>query len=161
MSSDLERMQLAGPRRSDALRRFHQQLAEWGLKMPDVEPLVLDFGLGDFDRVGLIECWLANEIQAGYCGKYLFVFDGQQCPVHNHVQKHETFFVVKGRLGMTVDNRCRTMQEGDLLAMPAGWVHSFTGVGNALILEVSTPCLPDDNRFHDPRIDALRKRGAS
>ena len=38
----------------------------------------------EFDRVGLIEFWIANEKEAGYCGKYLFAFDGQQCPAHSH-----------------------------------------------------------------------------
>ncbi len=60
--------------------------------MPPHEPLVSDFGLGDFYETGLIEYWVANEIQAGYCGKLLFVFGGQTCPMHWHKRKHETFF---------------------------------------------------------------------
>jgi hypothetical protein len=33
--------------------------------MPPVDPLVLDFGLGDFYRTGLIEHWVANATSAG------------------------------------------------------------------------------------------------
>ena len=143
---------LHGPEASEALAAMRAQLAAWGLVMPAVEPLVLDFGLGEFPHVGLIETWLANEIEAGYCGKCLFVADGQTCPTHHHRQKHETFFVVKGRVAMTLDGVARAMAEGELLAVPPGVAHRFTGVGPALLLELSTPCVIDDNFFENQDI---------
>ena len=152
MSKDVDLMQLEGYERENALARHARQIYDWGLAMPLVEPLVMDFGLDKFAKVGLIEYWIANEIQAGYCGKYLFLFDGQRCPFHDHQQKHETFFVVKGKVQMTVDGNNRIMNEGDVLAMPPGQKHSFAGIGNALVLEISTPCHVNDNRFHDPAI---------
>ena len=54
---------------------------------------------------------------------------------------------------MTTDSQ-RTLSPGDVMAMPPGVVHSFTAQGNALILELSTPCLVDDNTFQDPAIAA-------
>lgn len=152
MSSQIDKIQLSGNLRREALARFASQLEQWELKMPAVDPLVWDFGQGDFYRVGLIEYWLANEIDAGYCAKYLFVFNGQQCPLHGHTQKHETFFIVRGKVTMVANGKERIMTEGDLLTMPPGQVHSFTGMGNALILEISTPCLVSDNQFQDPKI---------
>ena len=152
MSSQIDRMQIPEKLRREALRRCAEQVAQWGLKMPSIEPLVMDFGQGDFYRIGLIEYWIANEIDAGYCGKYLFLFDGQQCPFHGHKQKHETFYIVKGQVRMVVDEKEQTMSEGDLLTMPPGKVHSFTGMGNALLLELSTPCLLSDNEFQDQKI---------
>ena len=152
MSDSVYDIQIRGTRRRKILDRFHRQLAEWGLKMPPVEPLVMDFTLGDFDRIGLIEYWIANEEEAGYCGKYLFVFDGQRCPLNKHVQKHETFFVVKGKVQLTVEGEPHELDPGDVLVMPPGQVHSFTGIGNALLLEVSTPCLASDNLFEDARV---------
>jgi mannose-6-phosphate isomerase-like protein (cupin superfamily) len=143
---------LKGTAADRALEAFSRQVRDWGLAMPPVEPLVLDFGLGDFQRVGLIEYWIANQVQAGYCGKYLFVFDGQTCPMHHHARKHETFFVVKGRVAMTYDGQTRQMAEGDVLPVERGKDHRFTGIGPALLLEVSTPCLVDDNYFEDPAI---------
>ena len=143
---------LGGPEAEKALEAFRQRLTAWGLVMPPVEPLVLDFGLGDFTRFGHIECWIANEMEAGYCGKYIFVADGQTCPMHRHKQKHETFYIVKGQVRMVVDEKEQTMSEGDLLTMPPGKVHSFTGMGNALLLELSTPCLLSDNEFQDQKI---------
>jgi len=116
------------------------------------EPLVLDFGLGRFDEVGEIEFWVANEEAAGYCGKFLYVADGQTCPYHRHARKHETFFVVKGRLRMLIDGQERILSEGETLVMPPGQEHSFTGIGPALVLEVSMPSRRVDNFFADRAI---------
>ena len=131
MSNKIDRMQFQGP--------------------------VMDFGLGDFEHTGLIEFWIANEAAAGYCGKFMFVFDGQSCPLHSHSVKHETFCVVKGRVRITLDAKDRVFEAGDVLPVPPGHVHGFSGVGNALLLELSMPCQVEDNRFEDPRVsDWLR-----
>ena len=152
MSTQANDIQFYGPQRSGALQRFNRQMTEWGLVMPPVEPLVLDFGLSDFARIGLIEYWIANEMDAGYCGKYLFLFDGQRCPMHHHLDKHETFFIVKGKLKMDFDGTTRAMGPGDLLVVDVNRPHSFVGVGPVLILEVSKPCLIEDNYFADRNI---------
>jgi mannose-6-phosphate isomerase-like protein (cupin superfamily) len=148
---------LSGPLADDALARCRAVLADWQVALPPSEPLVLDFGLGRFERTGLTEFWIANETQAGYCGKYLFVFDGQTCPAHRHGGKHETFFIVKGRARMTLDGAERELSEGDVRPVPPGHVHSFTGIGPCLLLELSTPCLIDDNQFEDARIPIGRR----
>jgi mannose-6-phosphate isomerase-like protein (cupin superfamily) len=135
-----------------ATSAFRRQMDFWGVAMPPTQLLVLDFGLGDFQRTGLIECWIANEVEAGYCGKYLFVFDGQTCPAHSHRKKHETFCIVKGRVCMVVDGAAREMGDGEVAVMPPGRLHSFSGIGPALLLELSTPCLIDDNYFENSAI---------
>ena len=147
-----QQIALKGPAAEAALAALRRQIGAWGLGLPPVEPLVLDFGLGDFPRVGLIEYWIANQPEAGYCAKYLFVFDGQTCPLHRHRVKHETFFIVKGRVAMEYDGARREMDEGQVLPVMPGKVHSFTGIGPALLLELSMPCQVDDNYFDDPEI---------
>jgi mannose-6-phosphate isomerase-like protein (cupin superfamily) len=134
-------------RQAPILDAFHTQIAAWELAMPPVAPLVLDFGLDRFDEVGLIEYWVANELEAGYCGKYLFVFDGQSCPAHHHGEKLETFFIVKGTVAMTYGDRTFEMHPGDVLRVEPGIDHGFTGKGPALLLEVSKPCTIADNYF--------------
>jgi mannose-6-phosphate isomerase-like protein (cupin superfamily) len=141
-----------GPQAKQALAKFQRQAAAWGVALPPVAPLVLDFGLADFPNTGLIEYWIANEVAAGYCGKYLFVFDGQTCPLHRHRRKHETFLVIKGRVRMICGRARREMAEGDVLPVRPGTVHSFTGIGPALLLELSMPCEVDDNFFDNPNI---------
>lgn len=152
MKKQGDTLQLQGQQREDILNKVSLQIKDWNLDMPAVDPLVMDFGQGEFNRVGLVEYWIANEIEAGYCGKYLFLFDGQQCPFHGHKQKHETFYVVKGKISMTVNDKDQILNQGDVLAMPPGDIHSFTGIGNSLVLEISTPCLVDDNEFQEPKI---------
>ncbi|MFH1007903.1 MAG: D-lyxose/D-mannose family sugar isomerase [Candidatus Latescibacterota bacterium] len=143
---------IVGDLRDQALGAFGTQIADWGVALPEVAPLVLDFGLGDFYRTGLIEYWIANEMEEGYCGKYLFVFECQTCPEHRHNVKHETFFIVKGRVQMCLDGSIREMGAGDTLPVAPGKFHSFTGIGPALLLELSTPCEIADNYFRDTRI---------
>lgn len=143
---------MKGPAAEQALARFKTQAQHWQVVLPAVAPLVLDFGLGDFAKVGLIEYWIANEATAGYCGKYLFVFDGQSCPRHAHRTKHETFFVVKGTLAVQCGGRMQELREGQVLPISPGVLHGFTGIGPALLLELSMPCEVDDNLFEDRRI---------
>lgn len=152
MSKKYSDIELSAGQRHRVLLMFRRQLAKWKLKMPRVRPLVLDFGLKDFEKNGLIELWLANEVGAGYCGKFLFVFDGQKCPYHHHKVKHETFFVVKGRVRMEINAKSRVLKEGERLVMPRGTKHSFEGLGPALLLEVSQPCLPGDSFFRNKQI---------
>jgi quercetin dioxygenase-like cupin family protein len=144
--------QATGAARQEALDRCLATIRGWGLTMPAVEPLVLDFGLGRFDEIGEIEFWIANEDEHGYCGKFLFVADGQTCPYHRHGRKHETFFILKGRVRMVVDGQERILSEGDRLVMPPGQRHAFTGLGPALLLEVSMPSIRQDNFFADKGI---------
>ena len=134
------------------LAAFRRQCDAWGVAMPRVSPLVLDFGLGNFPHTGLVEFWICNDATAGYCGKYLFVFDGQTCPMHRHAKKHETFFIVKGAVQMTCGHAIRPMHEGDVLPVAPGCFHSFTGIGPALLLELSTPCEIADNFFENANI---------
>ncbi len=154
-NSELEKglaISLQGEVRTREIMACQQQMAIWNMAMPPVEPLVSDFGLDDFTHTGLIEYWIANEMSAGYCGKYLFVFDGQSCPLHLHQVKHETFFIVHGKVKMSYAGNIRVLSPGDVLPVPPGIKHGFTGIGPALLLEVSTPCVIDDNYFADPRI---------
>jgi quercetin dioxygenase-like cupin family protein len=153
--AELERrgLQIWGPQRERALEEFKRTVAGWGLTMPAVEPQVLDLGLGTFDKVGLIEYWIANNEKEGYCGKFLFCFEGQTCPYHHHDFKHETFFVLKGAVDMKVDGKVTRRHQGDIVEMRQGSDHSFTAVGGpALLLEVSKPCQPNDNIFEDKAI---------
>jgi mannose-6-phosphate isomerase-like protein (cupin superfamily) len=148
----LDELSLQGAEREQALARLREQIAAWGLALPGVEPIPLHFGLGRFAEIGETEFWIANEEAAGYCGKFLFVFDGQTCPYHHHRVKHETFFVVKGTVTMLVNDDAQLLNAGDVLVMPPGVGHSFTGRGPALILEVSMPSNRQDSFFRDPAI---------
>lgn len=143
---------LHGAEAGEAADRARRQVREWGLELPDTEPLVFDFGLGRFDETGEVEFWIANESEAGYCGKFLFLFEGQTCPKHMHKEKLETFFIVKGAVRMEYGGETDFLKTGDTLRMETGVYHSFTGTEPTLLLEVSKPSIIDDNYFEDVRI---------
>jgi N-acetylneuraminate synthase len=145
-------VEVEGPARQVALRRCRAQLSEWDIPVPEDFILVLNFGLDEFEQTGLTEFWIANETEAGYCGKFLFLFDGQWCPEHEHRMKHETFYIVRGQVRMIADGNETLMKPGDRLVMPPGVQHKFVGVGPALIIEVSQPSIRGDNFFTDTRI---------
>ena len=135
-----------------AVRKVRDVVSSWGLQLPEVKPLVLDFGLGDFEKTGEVEFWIANENEAGYCGKFLFVFPGQTCPEHMHKEKLETFFIVKGKVTMHCGEEILTMTTGDVLKVETGTRHSFTGIEPTLLLEVSKPSIIADNYFTNEKI---------
>lgn len=55
--------------------------------------------------------------------------------------------MVKGQVRMRCGGRSRVMKEGDVLPVAPGRKHSFTGIGPALLLELSMPCEIADNYF--------------
>jgi N-acetylneuraminate synthase len=145
--------ELHGTEREAALASAQSVLQSWGLTMPPGEPLVIHFGLNDFDHIGEVEYWIVNDTANAYCGKFLFLFEGQRCPLHYHKIKDETFFVVKGRVAMEVDGAPMTLNEGDIYKMAPNWKHTFAAEGGpTLILEVSLPSIQNDNFFDDTRI---------
>ena len=138
---------------SRVIERGNRLFEDWGLTPPPVEPLVIHFGLDDFENIGETEYWLANEYELGYCGKFLLLFESQRCPCHYHETKHETFYIVKGEIEMTIDDEVHVMSQGDLLVMQTGQRHTFVARGGpALILEVSMPSKRQDNFFDDEQI---------
>jgi N-acetylneuraminate synthase len=149
---NFDKVELSGTERENAIAAIQKQIAAWGLTMPPVQPLPLHFGLNRFGEIGETEFWVANDEQHGYCGKFLFLFDGQTCPYHQHEIKHETFFVLKGSIRMKLKDEQRVMRQGEFLGMPPGTGHSFTGLGPALVLEVSMPSILKDSFFADHNI---------
>jgi D-lyxose ketol-isomerase len=146
-------MELAGEARALALAAADLAFTEWELTMPAVDPLPLDFGLGEFDTIGETEYCIVNSRERQYCGKFLFLQDGQRCPLHHHNTKHETFFIVKGEVAMTAGDREIAMRPGDTLQVEPGTDHTFAAAnGPALVLEVSQPSVENDNVFADRRI---------
>lgn len=145
--------ELQGAAREEALAKAARIIEGWGLVMPPGEPLTPHFGVHDFYNVGEIEYWVVNDRVNNYCGKFLFMFEDQRCPLHHHNMKDETFFIVRGDVSMTAGDKTWVMRPGDTFKMAPGVDHTFAAVGGpALVLEVSLPSIEHDNVFADPRI---------
>ena len=62
---------------------------------------VTDFGLGDFENVGMGGIFWVNDAEQGYFAHAIYLLPGQMIPEHAHVKtdfpaKHETWMVNKG-----------------------------------------------------------------
>lgn len=151
----LAQISLQGQEREQALQRIHQTVASWGLKLPDVPPDPLHFGYHDFYRIGETEFNINNNVEQGYCGKFMFMFAGQTCPMHFHRKKHETFFIVKGKVAMELAGKKYVLNQGDRLIVDQFAKHQFTALEDSLILESSKPDLVDDSIFEDQKINMI------
>jgi len=151
----LEQLSLQGEEREKILEKIHKVVASWGLKLPDVPPDPLHFGFNDFSNIGETEFNVNNNVEQGYCGKFMFMFAGQTCPMHHHRIKHETFFIVKGRVDMELAGKKFIMAQGDRLIVDQNAKHAFTALEDSLILECSKPDLVDDSIFEDQRINKI------
>jgi D-lyxose ketol-isomerase len=140
---------------------------------------VTDFGLGDFDRFGLVLVNLATEPE--YCEKLMFARRGQNTPCHMHARKKEDIICRHGELGLRlwparpdtnkqipstfivpVNGGPVTVRPGEIFSLAAGsrvtlvpgvW-HEFAPLGDDCIIgEVSTANDDlHDNFFLDPRV---------
>jgi len=89
------------------------------------------------------ERWLVNREE--YCGKLLFVHKNHKVSFHCHKKKHETFIIIKGMILMQLGDDEFIMEEGDAVEVPQEVYHSFTGITDATILEVSTQHFENDS----------------
>lgn len=143
----------------DSFRRHH-----WVLP-PDPRWDVTDFGLGQFDALGLTLINLANEPE--YCEKLMYAWRAQRTPCHAHARKKEDIICRTGTLAMwlwarkpeaelavagepvtvAVNGVATTLGSGEALTLPAGhrvtlvpgvW-HAFAPMSEECIIgEVST-----------------------
>lgn len=145
--------ELNGEERQEQLAEAEAIIKSWGLVMPPCEPLAIHFGLNDFRTVGEVEFWIVNDTSNQYCGKFLFLFERQRCPLHYHRMKDETFYVMRGTVSMQVEGEDFVLETGAVYKMAPGKNHTFSAIGGpALILEVSLPSIEGDNFFADKRI---------
>ena len=151
----LARISLQEPERQEALAKIAQVVSSWGLRLPDVPADALHFGYDDFYRIGETEFNINNNVEQGYCGKFMFMFAGQTCPMHHHRRKHETFFIVKGHVSMELDGKLYDLKIGDRLIVDQYKKHRFTALEDSLILESSKPDLVDDSIFDDPATNEI------
>jgi len=155
MDEVVQRLSLQGEDRRRVLAKIQQVVASWGLTLPDVTPDPWHFGLRDFDKMGLTVFAVNNNVEEGYCGLFMFLFAGQNCPMHHHRVKHETFFIVKGRVEMELDGKTFLMKRGDTLVVNRNAKHQFTALEDCLILECSKPDIAEDSIFDDETINRL------
>lgn len=164
-----------------ARRQARALLDRAGIALTDAEQRdmdVADFGLADFDRIGLIEVVYVNNER--YCAKELVLAPGQTCPEHRHPPvagadgKQETFRCRWGRVFLYVAGpphpspRCMPpagsepyftvwreieLAPGGQYTIPPDTLHWFqAGPAGAVVSEFSTSSVDETDVFTDPRI---------
>jgi len=152
---DKSNLELVGKEKEIAVNKCKKIVDSWGLTLPDVYACPFHFGLNDFYRIGEIEFDINNNIKEGYCGKLIFIFKDQTCPVHHHKIKHETFYLIKGKVKMEIEDGPIIMEQGDIFVMDQNVKHKFTGLEDSLILESSKPDIVEDSIFDDESINRV------
>ncbi len=151
----ITKLSLQGKEQEQVLEKIKHVISSWGLTLPDVPADALHFGYNDFFQTGETEFNINNNVEHGYCGKFMFLFSGQTCPMHHHRKKHETFFIVKGKVNMELSGRQYFLNQGDRLIVDQLARHKFTALEDSLILESSKPDLVDDSIFEDQMINKI------
>ncbi len=149
---ELEDYLLSESEKYDVISKICSITDSWGISLRGMESFSVHFGLNRFYEIGETEFIIVNDEVNNYCGKFLFVFKGQTCPTHYHKSKHETFFVLKGTVKMLMNEKEKVLEQGDTLVMDRKCTHCFTGLTDALLLEVSNASLPGDSFFENRQI---------
>ena len=152
---DVSNLELVGKEKESAVNKCKKIVEKWGLTLPDVYACPFHFGLKDFCRIGEIEFDINNNVKEGYCGKLIFIFKDQTCPMHYHKIKHETFYIIKGRVKMDLADGTIIMEQGDIFVIDQNTKHRFTRLDDSLSLESSKPDITEDSIFHDEKINQI------
>lgn len=90
------------------------------------------------------------EINDNYVVKRLTMKKGHQCSLQYHEKKHETIYVVKGKLHIRIGDEWKILQPGEFVALLPRIVHRMKAVeSNVIYLESSTTELDDVVRLED------------
>ena len=96
------------------------------------------------------EEWLVNNNL--YCGKILNVEEGHICSYHMHKIKDETFHILSGLVEMKINDEILILCEGETIRIFPEVKHSFKGITNSKIIEISTQHFEDDSyRFSESK----------
>jgi mannose-6-phosphate isomerase-like protein (cupin superfamily) len=98
------------------------------------------------------EKWI--EVNPDYVVKELFMKEGNSCSLQYHEKKHETFYVLKGKLKFYVgDNKDNLdtiiLEPGDHYTIEPLVIHRMEAMIDSLYLESSTNFLDDVIRLED------------
>lgn len=89
-----------------------------------------------------------------YVGKILHIRGGHLLSLQYHERKHESIFVLSGRIVFRYRDAGnaladRVMTAGEAQQVPTGLVHQFEALEDSDVLEASTPHLDDVVRLQD------------
>ncbi len=93
------------------------------------------------------EIWYAHTDR--YAGKILEVTHDHILSLQKHRIKHETLYLLSGRMRFTLEDDVFDWEPGTVVEIPPETVHRMEALEDSVILEVSTPELDDVVRLED------------
>ena len=93
------------------------------------------------------EIWYAHTDR--YAGKVLEVTQVHLLSLQKHLVKHETLYLLSGRIRLTIDGDVVDWLPETAVTIAPGTVHRMEAVQDSVLLEVSTPELDDVVRLED------------
>ena len=102
---------------------------------------------------GFEDIWVTSD---KYCSKFMHFKTDAKFSMHFHVNKEETWYVLKGKFIVTwidtdtAERFTREIFEGDILHNPPLTPHQLHCIEEGIILEVSTPDSVEDNYRVEP-----------
>lgn len=83
------------------------------------------------------ELWIVNCPK--YCGKLLYLDEGAESSIHYHKEKQETFYAHSGKVVLNIESKSYMLTPFSRpKTIKPGAKHSFLGITDSVILEVST-----------------------
>jgi sialic acid synthase SpsE/D-lyxose ketol-isomerase len=119
------------------------------------------YGIQNFYKFGLSMITIHN---SEYCKKILFLFYKQKHPDQFHKKKKETFFIVFGKIKLSIKKNSKTknllLNTGDIYTINPNDIHSFEAVSKdgAIIEELSTKSMGEDSFYLDKKITNNKNR---
>jgi sialic acid synthase SpsE/quercetin dioxygenase-like cupin family protein len=110
------------------------------------------YGIEKFREFGIL---IVNLVNREYCKKIIVVFPGQNHPEQYHIKKEETFHVLSGTLGLSLNGIKSELKKGDIVTVERGVKHAFWSDSGAIIEEISTTHYRNDSFYTDPQINAM------
>jgi quercetin dioxygenase-like cupin family protein len=89
------------------------------------------------------EVWFADNGIENYLGKILYINKGHRLSLQKHERKHETLYLLNGKVKLTLDKKVINWEIGKTIEIEPGMVHRFEAIEESTLLEVST-WYPDD-----------------
>lgn len=98
------------------------------------------------------EYWI--EVNPKYTMKKLIMKAGHRCSLQKHAVKHESLYVLSGKLKFTIGSDINSLEEkilipGDSYVIEPGIIHRMEGIEDSEYLECSTSELDDVIRLED------------
>jgi len=84
-----------------------------------------------------------------YVVKKLFMKKDCRCSLQYHEIKHETIYVLSGKLRLIVEDKTLELEAGDTYVILTGETHRMEGIEDSFYIECSTPELDDVVRVED------------